>query len=330
MLRKILLILAVAYGTCAIGQSVDKSRISADSVLIGDQIAWIFDFTSDEGAPVAISEYSGILAQDTTIRGGVEVVREFELDTLSLKNGKANLRAKVLLTSFDSGSYLLPPPIIIRSKDGRPDTLRLDPKSLYVNTIPIDTASFQPYQIKEQETYPLTFREVLPWILLGLLVLLLIWGVVRFIAMKKKNRNFFGKKIQVDPPHIAALKKLEKIRSEKLWQSGKQKAYYTGITDTVREYIEHRYGFGAMEKTSSEIMEELKDKNIEEKILGDLGEMFSTADLVKFAKHTPLTEENEKAIPIAVNFVNFAYMQQLQQSEAAAGTADNIKEKEGK
>jgi hypothetical protein len=40
-------------------------------------------------------------------------------------------------------------------------------------------------------------------------------------------------------------------------------------------------------------MEELKDKNIEEKILGDLGEMFSTADLVKFAKHTPLTEENE-------------------------------------
>jgi hypothetical protein len=31
-----------------------------------------------------------------------------------------------------------------------------------------------------------------------------------------------------------------------------------------------------------------------------------------------------------VNFVNFAYMQQLQQSEAAAGTADNIKEKEGK
>ena len=314
-MRKILLILAVALGSTAWGQKISKSTLSADSVLIGDQVVWSFDFTVPEGSPLGIGVYSDILAADTTIRGGVEVVREFQLDSLSIKNGIANLRAKVLLTSFDSGSYTLPSPIIVYAANGKPDTLRVDPKSLYVNTIPIDTASFQPYDIKGQETYPVTFREVLPWILLGILALLLIWGIIRYIAMRKKNKNFFGKKIQVDPPHIAALKKLEKIRSEKLWQSGKHKAYYTGITDAVREYIEQRYAFGAMEKTSSEIMDELKDKKIDEKVMTDLGEMFTVADLVKFAKHVPTEQENEKAIPVAVNFVNFAYMQQLQQNE---------------
>ena len=315
-MKKILLILAIACGSVAWGQKVSNSRVSADSVLIGDQVVWSFDFTVPEGSPIGVGQYSAILASDTTIQGRVEAVSEMALDSLSVKNGIANLRARVLLTSFDSGSYTLPSPIIVYSANGKPDTLKIEPPTLYVNTIPIDTASFQPYDIKGQETYPVTFREVLPWILLGVLVLLIIWGILRFIAMKKKNRNFFGKKIQVDPPHIAALKKLEKIRSDKLWQSGKYKAYYTGITDTVREYIESRYSFGAMEKTSSEIMDSLKDKQIDEKVLSDLGEMFSLADLVKFAKHVPTEQESEKAIPVAVNFVNFAYMQQLQQNES--------------
>ena len=95
----------------------------------------------------------------------------------------------------------------------------------------------------------------------------------------------------------------------------KEKLFYTGVTDAVREYIEKRYSVRAMEQTSSEIMESLKDKKIDEKILGDLGGMFSTADLVKFAKHSPAAEDNEKAIPTAVNFVNFAYMQQLEETE---------------
>ena len=102
---------------------------------------------------------------------------------------------------------------------------------------------------------------------------------------------------------------------EKIWKVGKEKQYYTGITDALRNYIESRYGFGAMEKTSSEIMDSLKDKKLDEKIFNDLDEMFARADLVKFAKYTPSEQDNENAIPVAVNFVNFAYMQQLEEAK---------------
>lgn len=316
-MRKILLILAIALAGTSWGQRLDKSTLSADSLLVGDQVVWTLDFSVPEGKMLAVAPYSEILARDTSIKGSVEVVRDFELDTLSVKKNLAQLRGRILLTSFDSGAFRLPPPLILVDKDGSgdADTLKIDPKTLYVNTIPVDTATFKMYDIKPQETYPVTFKEVLPWILLGIGIAVLIWAIIRYFEMRRKNKDFFGRSLESDPPHIVALKKLEKIRTEKLWQNGKEKLFYTGITDTVREYIEKRYSVRAMEQTSTEIMESLKDKKIEEKILSDLGTMFSTSDLVKFAKHTPGAEENEKAIPAAVNFVNFAYMQQLEENE---------------
>lgn len=319
IMRKAIIALAVClFSLQAVwGQRLDKSTLSADSILVGDQVVWTLDFSVPQGKMLAVAPYAEILVRDTTIKGSVEVVRDFELDTLGVKKNLAQLRGKILLTSFDSGAFRLPPPLILVDRDGSgaADTLKIDPKTLYVNTIPVDTATFKMYDIKPQETYPVTFKEVLPWILLGLGIALLIWGIARYIAMKRKNKDFFGRSVESDPPHIVALKKLEKIRTDKLWQSGKEKLFYTGVTDAVREYIEKRYSVRAMEQTSTEIMDSLKDKKIDEKILGDLGSMFSTSDLVKFAKHSPSAEENEKAIPAAVNFVNFAYMQQLSEME---------------
>lgn len=266
--------------------------------------------------------------------GTIEVVHDFVIDTLSFKDGVRKLRAKAIITSFDSGYYKLPAPVIMTAnKRGGIDTIKMDENSLSVNTIQVDTASFKPYQmgVKDaQMKYPITFRDFIPWILLLLLLAAIAYCITRYFKLKAQNKDFFGRsKIKI-PDHVVALKKLEKLRDEKLWQSGKEKLYFTGITDTLREYIQKRYKFGAMEKTSSEIMENLKNKQIEEKTYTNLEDMFKVADLVKFAKYSPLPDENENAIPAAVNFVNFAYMQELKEQEeiaaAAASSVGNKKE----
>ena len=317
-MKKKLYILLISIFACsfsALGQKVEKTTLSSDSLLIGDQVVWEAYFSLPDGTPIQIPSYSELLAKDTTIRGGVEVVREFELDSISVKNGIRNLRARLMLTSFDSGSYILPAPIILYSTTGEVDTLKLESKQLYVTTIPIDTASFQMYDIKKQEGYPYTLKEFLPWILAALALAAIVWGIVRYVKMRRQNRGFFGKSIVKEPAHIVALKKLEKLRTGKLWQSGKEKAFYSGITDTLKEYIDERYSFGATEKTSSEIMEELRKRVADENVLANLNAMFTTADLVKFAKHTPTEADNENAVPAAVNFVNYAYMEQLKEEE---------------
>ena len=171
------------------------------------------------------------------------------------------------------------------------------------------------HDIKGQMRYPITLAEVLPWIGGALALALLVWLLVRYIKARREKGGLFGKQVQNDPPHIVALRELEKIRGEKLWQSGKEKQFYTGVTDTLRGYIEARYGVSAMEQTSAEIMQSLSDKKVEEKAYRELGELFNVADLVKFAKYVPATNENEEAIPVAVRFVNSTFMQEMEEEK---------------
>jgi hypothetical protein len=71
----------------------------------------------------------------------------------------------------------------------------------------------------------------------------------------------------------------------------------------LRRYIEERFGFNAMEMTSSEIIYRLREKS-DQKMIDELTELFMTADLVKFAKYETLINENDLNLVNAVNFIN--------------------------
>lgn len=293
----------------AFGQDGSKpsTRISRDTILIGDQIEWSIDLSFPEGDGFFVE------TPEEQPAPGVELISPMAFDTVSLKKGVVNVRGKAVLTSFDSGSYFLPPLVTaISHADGSVDTVIFDSPVMEVTTIPVDTANFKPYDIKGQIRYPLTFKEILPWVGLALLVAALILAAVRFIKARRENGSFFGKAAVKDPPHIVALRSLDRIRSQKLWQNGKQKQFYTAVTDALRLYISERYSVSALESTSAEIFDDLKDKGIEPALFDKLKELFITADYVKFAKHTASDLENEEAVPTAVRFVNETYMQQVE------------------
>ena len=82
-----------------------------------------------------------------------------------------------------------------------------------------------------------------------------------------------------------------------------QKTYYTELTDTLRQYIEERFGFNAMEMTTTEIIYTLHEKG-DKKMIDELKSLFETADLVKFAKYETLINENDKNLVNAINFID--------------------------
>lgn len=288
-------------------EKAPASRLSRDSILIGDQVRWSIPVSLKAGEECFIEK------PDEPVAPGVETIDGFGIDTISNRKGKMELEGRMILTAFDSGSFFLPPVIVaIQRTDGAVDTLFYDGPTLEVNTIPVDTATFKPYDIKGQLTYPLTFKEVWPWALAVLLLAAVIYVIVRFERNRRDNRDFFGHMKTVDPPHIVALRDLEKIRSQKLWQNGRQKQFYSAVTDALRLYMEGRYDIPAMESTTAQIFDNLKDKGIDEHLLEQVRELFTTADFVKFAKHSATDEENEEAVPTAVRFVNSTYMQQVE------------------
>lgn len=128
--------------------------------------------------------------------------------------------------------------------------------------------------------------------------------IIYFIVRYRDNKPII-KHIKIEPklpPHQLAMKEIERIKTEKVWQKGRSKEYYTELTDTLRTYIQDRFGFNAMEMTSSEIIDKLME--VEAKDIRDLKELFLTADLVKFAKHDPMMNENDSNLLNAIAFIN--------------------------
>ena len=96
--------------------------------------------------------------------------------------------------------------------------------------------------------------------------------------------------------------------------SENQKEYYTQLTDALRQYIKERFGFNAMEMTSTEILDRLRE-NGDQSMLDELKELFYTADLVKFAKYSTLLNENDMNLVNAINFIDQTKIENLPTEE---------------
>lgn len=311
-MRRLILTMMLS-AACVAGRAQEgnpATRLSRDTILIGDQIEWIIPLEMAPGEKYFLEDIADPPAP------GVEIIKPLQLDTVSNGRKSVKVEGKVILTSFDSGSYYLPPLIaMIERKSGAVDTLYMEGPTLEVTTVPIDTATYVIKDLKGQIKYPLKFKELLPWIGLALLLALIVWALVRWITMSRANRTFLGKPIVKDPPHIVALRALDKIRKQKLWQNDKQKQFYTEVTDALRVYIADRYGIVALERPSREMLADLKKQDIEEALYGKMDELFTRADLVKFAKYLASAEENEEVIPDAVRFVNATYIKEIDEEK---------------
>jgi hypothetical protein len=137
-------------------------------------------------------------------------------------------------------------------------------------------------------------------------ILLIISALTYYLYMRLRDNKPIITHIRIIKkllPHQKAMKEIEQIKADKMVSAENSKEYYTKLTDTLRKYIEERYGFSAMEMTSSEIIEKLMATQ-DQKALDELRELFTTADLVKFAKYSTLINENDKNLVSAIDFIN--------------------------
>jgi len=320
MKKRIFLSLAAILASFPLlrGQELVSNTLSKDTILIGDHITWKALFRVPEELTMDFDSLANPVVP------GVEVIRHFSLDTISIKKKMAEIEATAILTSFDSGAYMLPNRVFYFYRDGEEvDTLHVDGMPIVVGTIAVDTATFMSPEraegdttprfsdIKPQFRYPVTFWEVAKWVLAAVLVAAVIAAAVIVIKRKKAGLTVMGHPAVQDPPHIVALRTLDKIRSEALWQKDRQKQFYTEITDALRLYIDGRFDITTLEATSAEILSELKKKDVRPEEYAELEELFTRSDLVKFAKLNCTKEENEAAVPVAVRFVNQTYERQI-------------------
>ncbi|MEM7655238.1 MAG: hypothetical protein AAF399_03850 [Bacteroidota bacterium] len=223
----------------------------------------------------------------------------------STVNGQAIKAQQFDLIAFDSGAYQLPAVAVgfrERGDSSLQQALSL-PIPIQVYTVVVDTAqAIKP--IKEIIAVPITTGEILRWAGGILLILALVVGGYWWWK-KRQERPLEAqpKPTYRVPPHETAMRDLARLEADKLWQQGEIKAYYTNLTEIVRQYIEATFEVPALESITDEIVSDLRGLSLEDKLIKHLKDLLQQADLAKFAKFEPTSQDNLQAIEIGREFI---------------------------
>jgi hypothetical protein len=221
----------------------------------------------------------------------LEVVKDVKIDTF-----KNSLIKKYLMTGFDSGAFYIPTQqIFIKNRAYLSDSVLIN-----VATVAVDTTKQKMFPIKAIQSEPLVYDDFKPYIIWVVLAILLIGLLIYYLKNRKKPEIKEVEIINTLPPFEEALEKLQELDNKLLWQNNEIKKYYSELTEIVRVFIEKELEIPALEITTHELVSLLSDynnpKNIKpaKETIRKLNALLQEADLVKFAKSTPLSHEIEE------------------------------------
>lgn len=304
----------------AYGQRI-KATASLDStnILLGDQVRLFLEIDHPVNIQVSFPKVPDMIIDR------IEVLRRFEPDTFETDDSNYQKQIQsFLITSFDSGSYVIPPFWFKINLDNRVDSIRTNPVTLNVYSLPIDTTR-GPTDIKMPYDAPVTLKEVTPYILGAILIGAILFFIFYALRRKKNNKPLFVlPKKPKEPAHVIALRELDRIKKEKLWQQGKTKQFYSEITETLRRYIEERFEIKAMEQTSDETLESFQIRSglLDNKTYNNLNMILKTADLVKFAKYQTLPDDDNMTLVNAYFFVDNTKIEKLPEAPNKSNEED--------
>ena len=299
----LLAVVTVASVASAKAQVSVEAAIDSVQILIGEQAHMTVDVTANEGAKIVWPQ----LQPKHYLVPGVEIIEITEADTTRLDNSKVKVSRTFTITAFDEKLYSIPGmELKVNGKAVKGNTCALKVLTLDVDTVH-PNQFFPPKDVQDNQ-FLWAEWSTLFW--LSLLALLLAVALFYLIVRLKQNKPIIThiRIIKRVPAHQKAMNAIDRIKAEKMQTSEDQKTYYTQLTDTLRQYIQERFGFSAMEMTSGEIIERLRE-NGDKTMIDELRELFTTADLVKFAKYATLINENDLNLVNAINFIDQTKME---------------------
>lgn len=287
----ILILFQILYISPILSQPNIQAEIGSSKIKLGEQTQIKVSVTSSTPSDIEFMSFDSL----QTTGQGIEVLSQKDTAYSSIK-------ARVYtITSFDTATNGVPP--IHLKIDG--ETYQTNELPLQVLNVPIDTTNVEKINDLKGSMEPAF--DISEWIApFYLSIILLCLGLlITYIIIRIKDNKPIIRRLKIQPyipPHKAAMAEISKIRDEALWESGDSKDYYTRLTDVLRQYMQGRYGFNAMEMTTDEIIHSIENLNDPIEIR-NLHALFTTADLVKFAKAHPNISENDKNLTNASNYI---------------------------
>lgn len=319
-----LMLLFLLFGISTHAQDVKiKVEASPQKITIGDYVTLKYTATFNP-QKVRVS-----LPKLLDTFNHFEMVESKKIDSLE-KQDELILSQENIISNYDSGTWYIPAATFaVQPLDGsEPYEIKADSLLIQVATVAVDTSQpMKPiYEIIEAKA---PWWEMWLYILGAIIALLLLVGLFYYYRkyVKSKANKTSNKPQNIETPWQKAKRLLGELKDKKLWESEQEKEHHTEITDVLRTYLEETFGLDCFEKTSQEIVTDVK-KTLQKRKFKKRGEVLDflrnvlvTADLVKFAKSKPTVDEHIASLHYAEQFIEstsaFVINEQIEQQKQA-------------
>lgn len=242
----------------------------------------------------------------------VEISTDYSTDTVKLGKNRILVNYNLTVQSFDSGFYKLPEfEFVSGTQVGKSNSVFLKVNSLKLDEnaeISGFTGVEEPDPLSDKLKDPASpFEKWIKkywWVVL--LIVLLVVASVWAIRKYRKEGTLLPVK-PIVPPYNRAMEQLSKLKEEKLWENGKEKEYYTRLTEILRTYLADEFDIPAMEMISNQIISSLRNDELLHPLSKDIRFLLDMADFAKYAKVRPLPEDNERSYSIVYAFIRDAH-----------------------
>lgn len=282
--------------------------VERDSLQIGEQTT----LEVQVSYPATLSEQPQWPNVGKTLGQSVEILNYSKIDTIADPDGDDLVMIqtqKFTVTVFDTGHVVIEPFVFLVGAD----SISTNPLLLSIYAPSVDLlGDIKPIRPALEVDYSLThwLKSNWPWLLLGIVLGICIFLLIKYLRRKPKVIKAEPEPIkEIIPPHVMALRKLQELQAEGLWQKGLVKQYHVRLTNILREYMEERYNILALEETTHEILDELKGRHIESSLIGRARKVLTLADMVKFAKAKPLPADNESSFTSVKEFIELSKLE---------------------
>ncbi len=275
-----------------------KASLDSSQIVMGNVTAVHLDIVDSEASP------SKLVVDENLFPPQVERVDWADGDTTSLGNGLVEIKRSLIIQSFDSGVYTLPPFCLVSGND----TVKSNQLTLKVQ--PVDVSQMKDinpiaptldFTRKWYDFLPDWLTDYWMWILGAALLIAAVVFVI-LIATHKVNVNILPQKRMI-PPYDLAIKRLQALKAKGLCEDGREREYYTLLIDILRDYLQGRFGINAMEMTSTQIVNALSSNDETRDSNRHMQAILEVADFVKYARMRPIPDDNVRSFNNALEFV---------------------------
>lgn len=272
--------------TLATAQVNIRATVDRDSILIGEPIILTIEAYMPLGSKTNWFVADSIEHFFITGRSSVDTVQNVDGKKIS----------QVLnITSFDSGRWQMPPFEVI-----------VDGQSFFTDSVGI-SVGYTPFNRDEDYRDIKDIIEVsnpdadrIPWIIA--IIALVSLAVLAFYLIKRKKTVVEVQKpvVPLLSPYEEAMKALKKLANS---ERDDPKAYYSELSDIFRKYVMRKFQLSSFQRTSEELILQLKKVDMPKDNFISLAQTLRMADFVKFAKYRPSAEDDQSNYEVIKNSI---------------------------